>query len=66
MPSFRVPEMSCGHCKAAIEKAVGELDDAAEVVVDVAAKTVVFESRATEAKLRAAIERAGYEAYPLG
>ena len=35
---FDVPEISCGHCKAAIEGEVGRLPDVARVEVDVAAR----------------------------
>ena len=31
---FHVPDMSCGHCQQAIETALGKLDTAAEVSVD--------------------------------
>ncbi len=66
MPSYRVPEMSCGHCKATIEKAVAAVDKAAQVAVDLEARTVVIRSDAAEARLRAAIEQAGYEVHALG
>lgn len=66
MPSYRVPEMSCGHCKATIEKAVAAVDKAAQVAVDLEARTVVIRSDAAEATLRAAIEQAGYEVHALG
>jgi copper chaperone len=66
MPSYRVPDMSCGHCKDAIEKAVTAVDGRARVTVDLEAKTVVIESEAAQSDLRAAIEEAGYDAFPLG
>jgi copper chaperone len=66
MPSYRVPDMSCGHCKDAIEKAVTAVDGRARVTVDREAKTVVIESEAAPSDLRAAIEEAGYDAFPLG
>jgi copper chaperone len=65
MPGYRVPEMSCGHCKAAIEKAVARVDREARVSVDLEAKTVVIESRLAAPVLRAAIEQAGYQVEPL-
>lgn len=59
--TYRVPGISCGHCKAAIE---GELDGLAGVesaVVDVDAKTVEVTGDATEDAVRAAVDEAGYE-----
>ncbi len=37
---FYVPDMSCGHCKAAVEAAVIKLDPTADITVDLTAKTV--------------------------
>jgi len=34
MTTFSIPDMSCGHCKAAVEAAVLKLDPQASVVVD--------------------------------
>jgi copper chaperone len=65
MPGYRVPEMSCGHCKAAIEKAVARVDGQAKLSVDLEAKTVVIESSSAASGFRAAIEQAGYQVEPL-
>jgi copper chaperone len=40
---LNVPSVSCSHCKAAIEGAVGGLDGVAVADVDVAEKTVSVE-----------------------
>ena len=37
---FKVPEVSCGHCKAAIEGAVAPLEGVQSALVDIEAKTV--------------------------
>ncbi len=37
----QVPEMSCGHCKAAIEKEVGKIECVTSVVADHETKDVV-------------------------
>lgn len=56
--TFTVPDMTCGHCKTAIETAIAEAGGSASV--DLAAKTVTVDgldaARATDA-----IRGAGYE-----
>jgi len=57
---YEVPGISCGHCKAAIEGAVGKVAGVGSVVVDVDAKTVRVDGGDDEA-VRAAIDEAGYD-----
>jgi copper chaperone len=59
--TYSVPDISCGHCKEAIEGEVTKLDGVAEVVVDVESKTVTVDGVASDVAIRAAIEEAGYE-----
>ena len=61
--TYRVPGISCDHCKAAIEAAVGEVAGVSSVTVDVAAKSVAVVSADTVAAgdLVAAIDEAGYD-----
>lgn len=59
--TYSVPEISCGHCKSAIEGEVSELDGVSSVLVDIDAKTVTVEGEATEKDIFAAIDEAGYE-----
>lgn len=66
MTKFNVPEMTCNHCKASIEKAIRVVDAAAHVDVDLAAKTVAVDSKIAEAAIVSAIKEAGYEATALG
>lgn len=59
-----VPEISCGHCKAAIEGALSGVDGVDAAEVDITAKTVRVAhdpARADRAALVAAIEDQGYE-----
>lgn len=56
-----VPDMSCGHCKATVEKAIAAVDQSARVEVDLTTRTVdVTGTAATEALLKALAE----EGYP--
>lgn len=45
---FNVPDMSCGHCQQTIEAALGKLDAAAEVSVDLELRQVGVKSQAAE------------------
>ena len=61
--TYRVPGISCDHCKAAIEAAVGEVAGVSSVAVDVDTKSVAIVSAdtVTAADLVAAIDEAGYD-----
>ncbi|RMD95416.1 MAG: copper chaperone [Alphaproteobacteria bacterium] len=59
---FSIPDMSCGHCKAAIEKAVTSVDPSAQVKVDLEAHTAEVVSSTGAEALMAALKAAGYEA----
>ncbi|MCX5417655.1 heavy-metal-associated domain-containing protein [Streptomyces sp. NBC_00059] len=60
---YRVSGMTCGHCKTAITKAVGELDEVLAVDVDVTAGlvTVTTKNTSDDAAIAAAVDDAGYE-----
>ncbi len=58
---FSVPEMSCGHCTAAIEKSVKAADPAAEVACDLGSREVSIGSSLSGDALQAAIKEAGYD-----
>ncbi len=51
-----VPDMSCAHCEARINKALQEAN--VEAVVDLASKTVSYTG--DDAVVKSAIEDAGY------
>jgi copper chaperone len=59
--TYSVPDISCGHCKSAIEGEVGALDDVATVTVDIEARTVTVDGSASDEAIHAAISEAGYE-----
>jgi len=62
---FNVPDMTCGHCKATVEKAIGAVDAAARVEVDLGNRTVAIDSTHSAAEITAALESAGYSATPV-
>ena len=61
--TFRVPEMSCGHCKAAIEGELNKLSGVEYSNTNLEEGTVRVsyeEERVSEEQLKGAIEDAGY------
>jgi copper chaperone len=61
--TFEVPEMSCGHCKAAIEGELNKLSGVEYSNANLEEGTVEVtyeEGRVSEEQLRSAIEDAGY------
>lgn len=63
---FHVPEMSCGHCVAAIEKAVKTADPSATIQTDLAAHAAEIDSTVSTAALLQVLAEAGYPATALG
>ncbi|AKJ97388.1 MULTISPECIES: heavy-metal-associated domain-containing protein [Pseudomonas] len=61
MQVFNVQGMSCGHCVKAITQAVQARDPAADVQVDLSAKTVQVQSSLPAAAVVEAIKEEGYE-----
>ncbi|MFN3936865.1 MAG: heavy-metal-associated domain-containing protein [Gemmobacter sp.] len=57
-----VPDMSCGHCKTAVEAALRKVDPDAAVAVDLAGRTVDVTSSADPAAILAALDAAGFPA----
>ncbi|WP_457648741.1 heavy-metal-associated domain-containing protein [Profundibacter sp.] len=62
MTKLNTPDMSCGHCKAAVEKAVASVDPSARVAVDLDTRTVDIDSRADLGAILAVLKEEGYEA----
>jgi len=59
---FNVPDMSCGHCKAAIERAMATADPAATLRFDMEARAVEIDSAIAPAQVQAVLAEAGYPA----
>ena len=61
--TFAVPDMSCGHCKAAVERELNGLFGVEHSNADVEKGTVAIrydESQVSTEQLKGAIEEAGY------
>ena len=61
--TFKVPEMSCGHCKAAIEDELSKLSGVEYSSTNLEERSVRVsyeEGRVSEEQLKGAIEDAGY------
>ena len=65
MLKLKVPDMSCGHCAATIEKAARSVDPAAQVEVDLAARVATIATTAQPDRICTAIRTAGYENQPI-
>ena len=61
MQTFNVQGMSCGHCVKAITQALQAKDPAADVHVDLSAKTVQVQSSLDADAVVEAIKEEGYE-----
>ncbi|MEO2157689.1 MAG: heavy-metal-associated domain-containing protein [Acidimicrobiales bacterium] len=58
---FDVPDISCDHCKRAIEEAVTAIPDVDSVIVTVDRRVVEVAGVASDDAVIAAIQLAGYE-----
>lgn len=64
MTTYHIPDMSCGHCKATVEKTIHALDPAAQIDFDMAARKITVQSGSDAANITAALAEAGYPASP--
>jgi copper chaperone len=64
MHSFTLPDMSCGHCVAAITQALKAADAQARIEIDREARTAKVDSALPRATLVAVLSEAGYTPEP--
>lgn len=62
---LHIPDMSCGHCTAAVTKTVQALDGAAVVTTDLTTRQAQIDTSADLAAVQAALAAAGYPATAL-
>ena len=61
--TYRVPGMTCGHCKQAVSHELLAVEGVESVDVDLDTKLVIVHGQGLDdARLRDAIDEAGYEA----
>ena len=60
MHEFELPEMSCGHCASAVDRACRTIDEKAQVEVDLGARKVRVASGQHRADFAQALSEAGY------
>ena len=58
---YEIPDISCAHCKQAIEESVADVDGVTKVAVDIDARRAVVDGSASSERVGAAITAAGYE-----
>ncbi len=65
MTKLLIPDMSCGHCKATVEKTIKALDTAAVIDFDMTARTIALQTNAASDTIHGALQAAGYPATPV-
>ncbi|EAQ05313.1 heavy-metal-associated domain-containing protein [Yoonia vestfoldensis] len=65
MNTFHIPDMSCGHCKTIVEKAIKGLDPEAQINFDMETRRIALGSVVDTAIVQAALAEAGYPATPI-
>lgn len=64
MHRFTLPDMSCGHCVAAITEALKAADSQASIEIDREARTAAVESQLPRDALALVLTEAGYPPAP--
>lgn len=60
--TFKVPEMSCNHCKMRIEKKMANSGKVTNLKIDLESKKVSLESDLSQEDLIGLFDEAGYDA----
>lgn len=58
---YKVEGMTCGGCASSVTRAIQTVEPKAKVMVDLAAKTVTVIDGPEEAKVKTAVEDAGFD-----
>ncbi|HLQ19085.1 MAG TPA: heavy metal-associated domain-containing protein [Tabrizicola sp.] len=62
MTTLSVPDMTCNHCKATVEAALGSVQGAGPVKVDLTTRKVEVSGSVPAAELIKALDQVGYAA----
>ncbi|MBL4916085.1 heavy-metal-associated domain-containing protein [Szabonella alba] len=65
MLTLSIPDMSCGHCRSAIESAVAALDPQAATHIDLPARRAEIDTQASPQAVIAALAAIGFAAAPV-
>jgi copper chaperone len=57
-----IPDMTCGHCKATVERTIIDIDSGADVTVDLASHTATVKTTAPAEAILNALKAEGYPA----
>jgi copper chaperone len=60
MYEYDIPDMSCGHCVASVEKAIKAIDPKANADIDLMKRRALVTSAVDPQVIAAAIDEAGY------
>ena len=63
---FSIPDMTCGHCKAVVERTIIDLDSNASVVVNLGAHTAEVKTTVPAEAIIGALKPEGYSAERIG
>ncbi|WP_347416144.1 heavy-metal-associated domain-containing protein [Paracoccus sp. (in: a-proteobacteria)] len=64
MTTLNIPNMSCGHCKATVEKTIHTIDPEAQIDFDMASRKITVGGSANLKDVQTALAAAGYPATP--
>jgi copper chaperone len=65
MTQLKVNGMTCGHCQAAVKRALESVEGVQNASVDLQTGTAKVEGSANVSTLVAAVEEEGYQAFPM-
>lgn len=63
---FSIPDMTCSHCQAVVERTIIDLDSKANVVVNLGAHTAQVETTVPAEAIIGALKAEGYSAERIG
>ena len=66
MMELKIEGMTCGHCTAAVKKALESVSGVSHADVDLATGRAHVDGRADVSQLVAAVQDEGYQAAPVG